>query len=506
MFASLDGRQKVWEPLPRQAVALACPAFEVMYGGQKGGGKTDFLVACIIPILQRAHEKYVRTGRKQHRCRVVIFRKNLDDLTDIISRTKELYPVLDPEMGEGGWNTNSKTWTFTSGARVELRHLDGPDDHKGYNGQELRAVLFDQVEQIPYEVYAFLIAQIRTTDPDFRDLLMVRSTANPGGMHGDWVYKRFVEPYPPGNKVLVDKIEIRGGGIREVTRAFVPATLTDNPYLNADGQYEANLRATLPEHLLKQYLEGDWNVVVGAFFASRITVHKHSMLWHEFLERFPRGIPASWDIGFGLDWGSSAPAATEFCARDSDDRVWVFDELYKPGDTGRAYGESLRAHVKGQNWSAEHRWELHDFYGNVDSEAWAKFGADGAAPADSISSMGFRLFEANKDRKAGIEQIFDRLRIRPDGLPGLIIIRDQCPHLWRSLQTAPTDPKNPEDYDKRAEVHAVDALRFKLMDWPVNLFAPAEPLDAEAKRWERLINDARRRQRPDEYGSHGGYD
>jgi len=493
---SLDGTRTVWQPLPRQAVALSCPAFEVLYGGQKGGGKTDFLVACVVPLLQRAHEKYLRTGQKQHRCRIVIFRKNIDDLTDIKARTKELYPVLDPEMGESGFNSNLGKWTFTSGATVELRHLDGPEDHKGYNGQELRAVLFDQVEEIPYDVYAFLLAQIRTTDPDYRDLLMTRSTANPGGRHGDWVYERFIKPHPAGNKILVETITNKNKSVREVTRAFVPAALSDNPYLDADGQYEANMRATLPEHMLKQYLEGDWNVVVGAFFASRIIPHLHSMTWAEFLNKSKGGIPASWDVGFGLDWGSSAPAATIFCAKDANDRIWCFDELYCPGDTGKAYGEKLRAKFANQNWSREHRWQQHDMYGMVDSEAWARFGADGAAPADTMSSMGFRLFPANKDRMAGNEQIFERLRVRPDGLPGLIIIRDQCPNLWRTFRTVRTDDKSPDrrDYDKRDEAHAVDAMRFFLMDRPVSLFAPADPDLADIQKWERMFADARKRQ------------
>ena len=497
-FQSVDGSRTVWQPLPRQAVALSCPAFELLYGGQKGGGKTDFLVACVIPILQRAHEKYLRTGQKQFRCRIVLFRKNLDDLKDITARTRELYPVLDPEMGEEGFNTNLKTWTFTSGATVELKHLDGPDDHKGYNGQELRAVLFDQVEEIPYDVYAFLLAQIRTTDPDFRDLLMTRSTANPGGRHGDWVFERFIKPHPAGNKVLIETVRLRDGTEREVTRAFVPATLTDNPYLNADGQYEANMRATLPEHMLKQYLEGDWDVVVGAFFASRIIPHVHSMTWAEFLKKSPKGIPASWDVGFGLDWGASAAAATIFAARDSDDRIWCFDELYRPGETGRAYGEHLRKKFANQNWSREHKWQTTDMYGMVDSEAWAKFGADGAAPADTMSSMGFRLFPANKDRKAGIEQILERLRVRNDGMPGLIIIRDQCPNLWRTFRTVRTDDKNKEDYDKRDEAHAVDAMRFKLMDWPISLFAPVDPQQVENDKWEKLFHDARMRQQTQE--------
>ena len=48
-------------------------------------------------------------------------------------------------------------------------------------------------------------------------------------------------------------------------RKFVPARLTDNPFLMADGQYEAML-LSLPEVERKRLLEGDWDVAEGAAF------------------------------------------------------------------------------------------------------------------------------------------------------------------------------------------------------------------------------------------------
>ena len=35
----------LWEPQPKQQLALSCPAFELFYGGAAGGGKSDFLLA-----------------------------------------------------------------------------------------------------------------------------------------------------------------------------------------------------------------------------------------------------------------------------------------------------------------------------------------------------------------------------------------------------------------------------------------------------------------------------
>jgi hypothetical protein len=139
-LASLDGQEVFWKALPRQDVALSCPAFETLYGGQKGGAKSDTVIVKPAEMLALAHEKYLKTGVKQARCRIVIFRKNIKHLNDLITRAKEIYPKLDPEAGIDGWNKNEKRFTFTSGAVVEFDHLDGPDDHQGYNGQELRGI------------------------------------------------------------------------------------------------------------------------------------------------------------------------------------------------------------------------------------------------------------------------------------------------------------------------------------------------------------------------------
>tara|TARA_R110000868_G_scaffold86052_3_gene241551 strand:+ start:1 stop:1107 length:1107 start_codon:yes stop_codon:yes gene_type:complete len=365
----------------------------------------------------------------------------------------------------------------------------------------------DQVEEIAEEVAMFLIGQIRTSDPAFRDLLMFRATANPGGRHGDWVYKRYIAPHPAGNRVLFTEVTNRDGSVRKVSRAFVPAALSDNKYLNEGGQYEAQLRASLPEHMIKQYLEGDWNVVIGAHFAHMIG-NQHGMSTEDFLARFPRGVPTGWDVGFGLDWGSSAPAATIFCARDADDRIWAIDEVYTPGKTGRTYGERLVRHLDGQKWSLDRKWKPDDFYGVVDKQAWDQYGADGASAGAGIASFGFRLFEAQKDRNSGCEQIRERLLLRPDGLPGLVILKERCPVLWRTLRTIRTDARDPETYDMHDEAHAVDALRFKLMDWPVRVGPAGNPVDEDVARWERYLASAKQRQAQaagEDYSTNTGY-
>lgn len=494
MIASLDGRQVIWTPQPRQLLALQCPADEMMYGGAKGGGKSDFILMAPYEQMALCERKYRETGRKQ-RGRAILFRKNLRNLEDLIRRSKELFPAIDPTMGINGYGKVDKRWEFTSGYTFEFAHLDGPDDHEGYMGQEITALLFDQVEEVSFEVYQYLVANVRSRDDDMRKLLMVRTTANPGGKHAAWVKDYFYSPCK-GGKVVRDVIKLPSGREKVVTRAFVPAKLSDNRYLYTDPDYEARL-AKLPKHMREMYLDGNWDVVVGAFFSEILDPRIH------FISSF--SIPASWELGAGMDWGSTSPAAWELAARDPDNNVYFIDEIYGPGKTGRIFGERILNRFKNQQWSRERRWGLEEVYTVLDKSTWTGHGVEGATAAVSMQNMGIRLFPAENtpsSRQVGVEQWIERLTLE-NGKPKVYIFVDRCPNLCRTLQTIPADEKNPNDVDTDAEDHAYDGARYKLMDWPVRPATPEQQGDRDVARWLALRAERDRIQRTD---SVTGYD
>lgn len=499
-LTSLDGKTIFWRANPRQDVALSCPAFEILFGGQKGGGKSDVVIAKPIELISLAHQIWLETGVRQERCRIVIFRKNLGHLTDLITRAKEIYPKLDPAAGIDGWNKQEKRYVFSSGAFVEFAHLDGPDDHQGYNGQELRGICIDQAEEISFDVVQFLRAQVRTSDPRYADALFVFYTANPGGKHAQWVKDYFIKTCPP-NKLVTEEVRLADGRVQTWTKAFIPSALKDNPYLNNDGRYEANLRK-LPEHMQAMYLAGDWDAVVGAFFAHVLRREVH------FISSFP--IPDSWEIKGGLDWGSSAPACALWGAKDEDGTVYIIDELYGPGVTGRTFGEKIANRFHTQKWGARKR-SLNDVYWLLDWSAFSRNGADGLSPGDGLIASGLRVFDARKDRLAGIEQILERLQLRPveiDGeakmLPSLYVFADRCPNLCRTLPMLMADKSRPDDIDTDQEDHAVDALKYLLLDWPVDTAPKRNQQDADVDRWLRLAKAKQRQANVDRY-LHGGY-
>lgn len=481
--------EAAWKPEPKQALALACPAFEMLYGGSKGGMKTSFLVACPSPVLALADRKFRETGRLQKKCRTIMFRKNLEDLKDAIAKSFEIYPVLDPEMGTAGWHEKEKYWAFTSGATVEMRHLDGPTDHEAYNGNEFVVLLFDEVQFISYQAYSFLLAQVRSSDPDYRKMCMVRCTANPGGPYGDWVKRHFkVDEHPEGGKIFEVTTTLGDGRVKTTTRAFIRSYLRDNPHLDPDGSYEARLRTTMSADEVKMYLDGDFDCVSGAFFSSLLKPNVH------FVKSKP--IPSNWEMMFSIDWGSTEPACCLVGARDNDNRVWIIDEEHGPGVTGKTFGQRLATMWKHQKWCKDGRkFKTDEFWGVIDKQAMDRYGSESTA-ANGIQESGFRIFPADKlpgERKVGINGIKERLLLDKDNQPQVIIFEDRCPNLVRALKAINSQaPADPEDYADRSPLsHAIDAMRFMIMKWPVRTAKPEDKTDIEVARWNRILRKAK---------------
>src|SRR3990167_1698021 len=68
-----------WEPQPKQTQALARIEEEILYGGARGGGKTDAGQAWLLYDI--GHPKY----------RALVIRRNADDLRDWIDRVRTMY-------------------------------------------------------------------------------------------------------------------------------------------------------------------------------------------------------------------------------------------------------------------------------------------------------------------------------------------------------------------------------------------------------------------------------
>ena len=144
------------------------------------------------------------------------------------------------------WNSDGKTWTFPSGATLTFGFLDGSQDRFRYQSAEFQFVGFDELTQFSEQDYLYLFSRLRRLKNSQIPVRM-RAATNPGGSGHAWVKKRFINP----------EAETAG-------RTFVPAKLTDNPFID-QPTYKKSLE-NLDVFTRRQLLDGDWSEFEGNHF------------------------------------------------------------------------------------------------------------------------------------------------------------------------------------------------------------------------------------------------
>lgn len=462
-------QEVVFAPNPGpQTEFLAANEREVLYGGSAGGGKSYGLLA--DPM------RYFGNGNFNG----IILRRTNDELRELIWKSQEIYPKAYPGAK---WQEKKSQWVFPSGARLWMTYLERDEDVLRYQGQAFSYIAFDELTQhaTPF-AWNYMRSRLRTTDAELP--LFMRATTNPGGPGHSWVKQMFIDPAPAGKKFAATNIDTgepmvypeghQKEGQPLFYRRFIPASLKDNPYLMADGQYEANLLA-LPEMQRRQLLEGDWAVADGAAFPE----FKQSVHVTE-----PFDIPSDWRRFRSCDYGYSSYSAVHWFAIDpSYETLYVYRELYVSKHTGKDLGRAVLDAERGESIQ----------FGILDSSCWHNRGQIGPSIAEEMIAMGCRWRPSDRTagaRVAGKNQLHQRLKVDEDtGLPGIIFF-NTCRQIIADLPVIPSDPKGSDDIDPRyASDHAYDSVRYGVMsrpraaspfDWgrgvPQQSYKPADPV------------------------------
>ena len=415
---------------------LAAPEKEVLYGGAAGGGKS---YAMLVDLLRYANNP-------NHKA--LLLRRTLAELTELIEQSRKLYPKA---FNGAVFRESKSTWMFPSGATAMFSYVDKDHDVTRYQGQAFTWIGVDELGHYPTPyVWTYLRSRLRTTDPTIETYM--RASANPGGQGGWWIKKMFIDPVPPNTPFWAIDPET-GRTLRNprtqnplLQRKFIPARLTDNPYLAESGEYESML-LSLPEVERRRLLEGDWDVAEGAaFYEFDRSVH--------VVEPFE--VPFSWPRIRAMDYGYSSPSCVLWGAVDWDGTIWVYRELYEKGHTG----ESLASLILALEYDDPPMTQ------NVlDGSCWSNHGT-GPSIAETMIRNGARFIPADRNRMAGKIELHRRLDedkpLSSKGGNGLRIF-STCTNLIRTLPTLPLSRTNSEDVDTKAEDHAYDALRYMCM-------------------------------------------
>lgn len=274
--------QILWAPnAGPQTQFLASSAYEVLYGGAAGGGKSAALVA--MPLRWAASPHF----------NALILRRETTQLDDLIIKSRGYYSGAAPGAK---YRDDKHLWTFPSGARVRFNHCKDVGDAFDYQGQEFQLVGFDELTHFELAQYLEIISRVRSSEPGLPRF--VRATTNPGGRGHEWVFRRWgawldpafeaeglavrldpetgarLPPARPGEVLhfltLPDGTEcvVPKGTPGGLSRTFIPAKLSDNPKLvENDPEYEARLNARDPVRR-QQLKDGNWLVrpAAGLYF------------------------------------------------------------------------------------------------------------------------------------------------------------------------------------------------------------------------------------------------
>lgn len=453
----------LWQPLSiPQAKFLAAKEFEVLYGGAKGGAKTESLV--VAPLHQIGHERF----------KGLLLREHFDELQEIQDRCKRYYVPLGAQ-----WIAKDNVWRFPSGAGVWVGYCERMEHTKEYQGREWTYVGFDEIGNLKSEeIFDTLLAEIRS--PDKSLIPMARCTANPGGEGHAWVKRRFVTATNYGRTIAKRTFDIPNHGPTEITTRFIPSRVSDNPVYANNAQYMAQLYA-LPEARRRQLLEGDWDAGEGMAL-DELSRDKH---W----KPRPEIVPDHWYVWGAFDWGFQHPWWFGTGVMKPNGKALLLDSI----SGWRQRPDEIVTRV------TDHATKLFPMHGArryaklvAGRDCFHELKARGEATptiAEHFERAGMVLWPANVSRVFGLTNLqqWFAWRGRPNEEPLLTIANTPGnENTWQCLQGMVVDPRNREDAlkvdaDPRTGLGGddpYDGIRYLMADRPyVPKELPAEKPD-----------------------------
>lgn len=444
----------VWQPQEGPQTALiSCPVFEVFFGGARGGGKTE---GSLGDWLQHA-SAYGSNA-------IGIFvRRKLTQLEEVIARARIIFGPLGFKYRE-----QKHEFEAPNGARLKFRYLERDSDADEYQGHSYTRVYVEEATNFPSPAP---IDKLRATLRSAAGVPVgMRLTGNPGGPGHQWVKNRYIEPSRDpvtravrGFKILKEYFRNPFTGEQlELERVFIPSKLIDNPLLmRNDPMYVARLQQQGSAQLVKAWLDGDWDIVLGAFFDCW---GPQNILPADWIGQIPQFAPRF----RAFDWGSAKPFSVGWYA--ISDGTWglptkalvKYREWY--GSTGQPnVGLKMDAELVAQGIKAQEAGEIVR-YGVADPSIFVRDGGPSIGERMNVILSQAPFRPGDRKRIVGWDQMRKYLA-GEEGVPMLYFL-ETCVDSIRTIPALPHDEHNSEDVDTEAEDHAGDETRYACMSRP----------------------------------------
>lgn len=292
-LAEATGHKKWISTSGPQSDAYYSKADELLYGGQAGGGKSA--LATGLALMEHT--------------RSLLMRRQYTDIKALIEDTIKQNGTRD------GFNGSAPATLRTKDGRlIDFGGAKDPGDEEHWKGQPHDLLVLDEASQFLESQFLFLSGWVRSIDKKQRTRILLCSNPPEKPAEGRWLFERYAPwldpshplyPVPAGKLLwyvsdeegkdrLVDgpePIEVGGHMVKPLSRTFIPAALSDNPFLEGTG-YDSRLDS-LPEPLRSAVRDGNW------------------MISHE--DDQWQLIPTNWVLAAQQRWTSQPPMGAPMC-------------------------------------------------------------------------------------------------------------------------------------------------------------------------------------------------
>ena len=400
------------------------------------------------------------------RCHIIMFRHSSKALEDLIYKGHQIIVNTGLAKYVGG---NVREFRFVGdleGVICRMRMVDHIQDLESVKGHEYSCCCVDEIVDLRVPFHTFKDKMKGSMRNKFGIPSRFFFTANPGGYNHHAVKDYFVSPAKDGYKIIKNQYG--------KTRCFIPSTLKDNPVLlDNNPDYLTELQSIRDPNLREAWLNGSWDVTIGAAFQDLWMKNVH------MVEPIHEGdIPEGCPIYRAMDWGMSSPFSVLWYFVSNGENIKgkafpvgsvVFFREYYGWKKGSRPNKGLKLtpyEVSKQCKRIELDNGAHDriLPGPADNQI---FGGQltGTPIYDDFKKFGVFFKYADKSpgsNATGVAQIRNRLA-GIDGTP-MIYLTENCEHSIRTLPALILDEVKRDELAKNQEDHCFDVIKYVCLD------------------------------------------
>ena len=421
MFLSDDYR-----PFDRQKQFHKSQAKYRLFGGAAGPGKTKAL------LWEAVFQAYARPGVD-----TLLLRRTFPELE--LSLLAQFRRDV-PRSLYKSYNESKHLVTWNNGSTTRFGYCRNEHDVYQYQGAEFLFIGLDELTHFTLAQWQFVTSRNRCPVPG--SFPCMAGATNPGNIGHAWVKALWVDGVPPAGFDQPHRYDAND-------YEFIRARLDDNPIYANDAEYRRTLE-TLPEHLRRAFLEGDWNVFAGQYF-DKFDYGHHTARPEEIrLEPW-------WTRWVSIDWGFQHPSAVYWhCAVPAMSgvagaRIVTYREFVQSGLSPRMLAQAI-AERSGRERICE-VFLSPDAFAQRTSEA-----SIAEQLGDVLAANGLpRPAPADDDRVGGWQLMYQLMESNS------WVITDNCASLIECLPLLVCDERRREDIRKVDGDDPADAARYGLV-------------------------------------------